>query len=439
MKFVVFFACASVLAAQTPPQSQLPQPPRVQQMSEQEEADLRQVLGEAGNSAVDFERALENHLAKYPKTTRRAEFERALVKTAIDLKDNARIIRYGESVLSREPDDLQILEQVAVAELQTGGDENVKRALQHAEHFEQIVAKSSSIENQNLSPRDLARRRDEHDRAFARAYVLEARAHGLLGETDQAVALAEKSYQKFASVEAAREAARWLDKAGKTQQAIDYLADAFSISGLGSANTDAANDRKSMGDLYRKLNGSEKGLGDVILKAYDHTASQLAARREQMHELDPNANVKDPMQFTLSEVQGGKLPLASLKGKVIVMDFWATWCGPCRAQHPLYEEVKKRFKDRDDVVFLAVDSDEDHSVVKPFLEQNHWNQKVYFEDGLATLLNVANIPTTLIFDKHGEIFSRMAGYIPDRFVDMLTDRIKEALGQNPAVLQATKQ
>ena len=145
------------------------------------------------------------------------------------------------------------------------------------------------------------------------------------------------------------------------------------------------------------------------------------------------------MQFTISGLSGEKLPLASLKGKVIVMDFWATWCGPCRAQHPLYEEAKKRFKNRDDVVFLAIDTDEDHSLVKPFLEQNNWSQTVYFEDGLGQLLQVSSIPMTLIFDKEGRVFSRMNGFIPERFVDMLTERIQEALGEKKSVIQASRQ
>ncbi len=44
-----------------------------------------------------------------------------------------------------------------------------------------------------------------------------------------------------------------------------------------------------------------------------------------------------------------------------MLDFWATWCVPCREQHPLYEKVKAKFKDSGDVVFLAVDTDEDHA------------------------------------------------------------------------------
>ncbi len=143
--------------------------------------------------------------------------------------------------------------------------------------------------------------------------------------------------------------------------------------------------------------------------------------------MDPNADAKQPIQFTLSSVDGEKLPLASLKGKVIVLDFWATWCGPCRIQHPLYEEVKKKFKDRDDVVFLAIDTDEDRSIVKPFLEQSQWHQKVYFEDGLSVLLQVSSIPTTIIINKQGEVSSRMNGFLPDRFVEMLSDRIRDAL------------
>jgi len=84
-----------------------------------------------------------------------------------------------------------------------------------------------------------------------------------------------------------------------------------------------------------------------------------------------------------------------------------------------------------DVVFLAVDTDEDHSLVKPFLTQIKWSQKVYFEGGLQSLLQVSSIPTTIILGKKGEVFTRMVGYLPDRFVDMLTDRVNEALGKPP--------
>ena len=108
-------------------------------------------------------------------------------------------------------------------------------------------------------------------------------------------------------MEAAREAARWLSQAGKTEEAIQYLADAFTISGLQSANPDAEHDREQMGELYRKLKGSETGLGDLMLKAYDRTYAELAARRERAAQLDPNAQIKDPMQFTVSGVNGDKL------------------------------------------------------------------------------------------------------------------------------------
>ncbi len=65
--------------------------------------------------------------------------------------------------------------------------------------------------------------------------------------------------------------------------------------------------------------------------------------------------------------------MSSFMNKVIVLDFWATWCVPCRAQHPLYEEVKKHYKNRDDVVFLSLDTDEDHSLVAPFLAEQMWD------------------------------------------------------------------
>jgi thiol-disulfide isomerase/thioredoxin len=185
-----------------------------------------------------------------------------------------------------------------------------------------------------------------------------------------------------------------------------------------------------LGELYRKLHGSEKGMGDLILAAYDRTAALVAERAARLRAVEPNAGETDAMRFTLTGLDGKKLTLASLKGSVVVLDFWATWCGPCRIQHPLYEEVKQRFKDRGDVVFLAIDADEDRSLVAPFLDQIQWTRaSVYFEDGLQRLLQVTSIPTTVLFDKQGHLMSRMTGFLPDKFVDQLSERIQSALKQ----------
>lgn len=168
-------------------------------------------------------------------------------------------------------------------------------------------------------------------------------------------------------------------------------------------------------------------MGDEILAAYDRTAETIEKRRRQLRALDPNFGVTEATKFTLGALGGGKLNLASLRGKVVVMDFWATWCVPCRAQHPLYDEVKKRFRDRNDLVFLAVDTDEDHEAVLPFLEAQHWSTNVYFDSGLVRLLDVHSIPATIVADKEGRIVSRMDGFSSEKFVDQLTARIQAAL------------
>ena len=76
-------------------------------LSPAEQASLTRALGEAGNSPVDFMRAIEIHLKQYPNSPKRAELERALVKTAIQQNDDARVIEFGENALSQEPDDVQ--------------------------------------------------------------------------------------------------------------------------------------------------------------------------------------------------------------------------------------------------------------------------------------------------------------------------------------------
>jgi thiol-disulfide isomerase/thioredoxin len=430
MRFVFLsclLACGAFLSAQV--------------LSQEEQLSLQRALSEAGNNPAELALAIENHLKQYPNSPRRVELERALVRTAIELNDDRRLMEFGERMLSREPDNMQVLEHVATAQLHQGDKPNAQRALDHARHIGDLI--QAAYQNDKFQPGggpDEAKRKEDFDRGRARALLLQARATGLLGNNADAIQLAESSYKVFASVEGAREAARWFAAAGKDQEALQYLADAFTIGGLHSADVEGAADRARIGELYRKLHGTDVGLGDLILKSYDTTFSQLAARRAELREFDPNAQLKDPIKFTLSGLEGDKLALSSLLGKVVVMDFWATWCGPCREQHPLYEQVKAKFKDSADVVFLAVDTDEDHALVKPFLTQIKWSQKVYFEDGLQSLLQVSSIPTTIILGKKGEVFTRMVGFLPDRFVDMLTDRVNNALGtpQGRAPLQSTR-
>jgi thiol-disulfide isomerase/thioredoxin len=416
-------------AKQKPPQTtppvqagESPEPP--DNLAEQEE--LRRSLAESGNSPIEFIRALERHLEKYPKTAERPELERAIVKAAIEQQDSARILEYGERVLARQQDDIQILERVTRVLLAGDVAENARKALDYANRLEELLrGVEGSKKLQDV--RAQARMRDELDRAISRTVVLQARALGNLGKLDEAVAHAKKSYDASPNAESAREIGRWLDRSGQPLEAVRHYADAFTIVDARNTDADRTLDRKRMGELYVKAKGSEAGLGDLILEAYDRTAALVQARSARLQKLDPNSQVTDPMDYTISGLGGEKLNLASLRGKVLVLDFWATWCAPCRAQYPLYEEVKKRFAGKPEVVFLAINTDEDRSVVKPFLEQNKWNKNVYFEDGLSGVLKIASIPTTIVVNRKGEIVSRMNGFLPDRFVEMLTERIRESL------------
>jgi thiol-disulfide isomerase/thioredoxin len=416
--------CGAGLCAAQPPRK-APESP-APQISLQEQDDLETALSEAGASPLEYLRAIEKHLAKYPNSPRKDELERAAVRAAMEANDDGRIIVHGERVLAREPDDLQILDRVsrvlAAAESRDAAD----RALKYARHYEELVRKMQKEGGRSSGGADW---QNQTDRGIGRALITEARATASLGRANEALALAQQAFDTWPCADAARELARCYERLGKPAEAASALADAFAIPDPRATDADRARDRGRMGELYRQAHGSEAGLGELTLEAYDRTVALIHTRELRLRATDPNAALTDPMEFTLGALDGPKLTLSSLKDKVVVFDFWATWCGPCRAQHPLYEQVKKRFADNRDVVFLSIDTDEERTAVKPFLDEVKWGGRVYFEDGLSRALKITSIPTTILTDRHGRIFSRMNGFKPERFVDMLTTRIRDALGQ----------
>ncbi|MCU1334788.1 MAG: Thiol-disulfide isomerase / thioredoxin [Bryobacterales bacterium] len=389
--------------------------------SVQEQQDLMRALNE-GTSPVDLIRALETHLSKYPKTVQRADVERALAKAAVESNDVARIVKYGESALATSADDFLLLERLAYSFLILGGEENAVKAYKYARAFEDLVDKMPVA-----TGRDAARKQDEQERAIGKALMYQARARTIQNDNQDALRLAARAFSAYPGEETAREWAEVLLHAGQHAGAIEHLAEAFVIPDPFATDDKRQGDRLLLGELYAKLHGSEKGLGDLILAAYDRVSTTVETRRKKLMALDPNSSLADPMEFTVTGLDGKKLRLASLKGKLLIMDFWATWCGPCRIQHPLYETLRERFGERGDVVFLEMNADEDRSVVEPFLTAEKWDKTVYFEDGLARLLNVTNIPSTILIDKSGRLASRMDGFDPSTFLDQMTGRIESLL------------
>jgi thiol-disulfide isomerase/thioredoxin len=394
---------------------------------ENESQLLQQALADAGSSQVDFARAIDRHLERFPKSAQRPELERAAARAAMEARDAGLIIKFGERILARDPQNLEILERVSRYLLATDEEETSRRALEYASRLENMV---SAMGLPAAGTRGAGRFAEERLILLGKSQVYRARALGNLGKHAEAVASARKSFDTFPSAEGAREIARWLEKSGKIEEALPHLADAFMIPDPNATEEDRRKDRKRLGEWYARVKGSEKGMGDLLVAAYDRTIQRVDSYRAALKAADPNAGADDVMEFTITGLAGDKLEMSSLAGKVVVLDFWATWCGPCRAQQPLYEEVKERFKDHKDVVFLNINTDENRALVKPFLDREKWNKTVYFEDGLSALLRVSSIPTTVIVGKNGKIASRMNGYVPERFVEVLSERIHQLVKEN---------
>ncbi len=393
-----------------------------------EDIAWQKLMSEPSPSPIDHARSLEYFLDQYPNTKRRPEIERALVQQAIELNDRKRVLRFGIPVVEREPENLLIVEHVTRALLANDDGESARRALGYADDLESALHVIELQQPEGAGTQEV-NFRERIDRGIGKAMVFKARATGNLGHFEEALALARSSFERFPSAEAAREAGRWLVKLGRRDEAIEAYANAFTIQDPDNYDRFRGGDRERLGKLYREAHDSEDGLGDLILAAYDRMAAVTDARHAMLKKLDPNLDASAPNEFTLSRLAGGQLDMASLLGKVVVLDFWATWCKPCQRQHPLYKQVESKYEGRDDVVFLNINADRDRKVVEPFLEEQKWDKTVYFEDGLQRLLEVSSIPTTVILDRQGEVDSKMIGFDPNRFVNMLSERIDRALNE----------
>ncbi len=164
------------------------------------------------------------------------------------------------------------------------------------------------------------------------------------------------------------------------------------------------------------------------LARYEHvqTAPLSAANTPQLAaalaKLEADDQRRQQADFTLTDLQGKSWTLKSLQGKVVLVNFWATWCPPCRKEMPDLDALYNRFKEQG-LVVLAI-SDEEASKVTPFISQRNISYPILLDPGrkVNDLFAVQGIPKSFVFDRGGKLVAQS--------IDMRTQKqFLEMLGQ----------
>ncbi len=128
------------------------------------------------------------------------------------------------------------------------------------------------------------------------------------------------------------------------------------------------------------------------------------------------------------DVDGKTVDLGDLKGKVVFLNFWATWCPPCIAEMPAVNKLYEQYKDHKDVVFLLVDADGDFKKSQQFMNRKNYDLPLYaVASAIPQTIFKGSLPTTVVFDKLGRMSYHgegAANYADQKFIDFMEKLIK---------------
>ena len=162
----------------------------------------------------------------------------------------------------------------------------------------------------------------------------------------------------------------------------------------------------------------------------EEPSQQGASHEESDHESSiPVAAGDKAANFKLEALDGSTVTLDQLKGKVVFLNIWATWCGPCREEMPSMETLYDEFRGNQDFVMLAVSQDtKGKVVVAPYVEKNGYHFKVLLdpENKVGEAYDVSGVPETFIIDRKGRIVAHHMGAFDWSRPDV-KDALKELL------------
>ncbi len=117
--------------------------------------------------------------------------------------------------------------------------------------------------------------------------------------------------------------------------------------------------------------------------------------------------------FALKDADGKTVKLSDYKGKVVLLNFWATWCGPCKIEIPWFIDFQKTYKDQGFTVIGVSVDDEGWEIVKPYLADKQVNYPVVVSDETVNTMygGIEALPTTFVIDKDGKIANTHVGLV----------------------------
>ncbi|MGH9468687.1 MAG: TlpA family protein disulfide reductase [Terriglobales bacterium] len=375
-------------------------------------------------------RELEAFATQFPHSSLLPDVYNAVIQDAVALNDDAVILHYNLKLQQLDPGNLaQRVKVLNLLLLETDTVHKQQAATAAAAFAKMVEEKTAEAPPEAMGP---TRWRLDMARLRSLADLFQGAAAQALGSYSSAEQFLASSLQQSETEEAAQHLGQVYVAEGKIPQALNAYALALALPGQTIAQRAAL--ESTAAALYRTLhNGSRVGFGDLILRQFDSVASRDAAQQSSLHpHAGVNAAASTLGQFVLTSLDGARHTLAAERGKVVVLDFWATWCGPCRVQHPLLVALAKEFASNHNVIFVAVNEDEVRSRVAPFLTAHDWAQTTWLDAGLGPFLGVDSLPTTMILNPQGAIVYRQSGFVPSEYEANLRAAIERTLKASPA-------
>lgn len=170
-------------------------------------------------------------------------------------------------------------------------------------------------------------------------------------------------------------------------------------------------------------------LSRPLLRPWRTLATLLLAAGASLAAAAPLAPSTPAPDFTLRTLDGQKLRLGEQRGRVVLVNFWATWCGPCRREMPLLEQIYQRYKGLG-FTLLAVNVEEDSAGAEHWLKDTPVSFPVLFDraNQVSKLYQVTAMPSTVIIDRRGQVRFVHYGYTPgteDAYQDQVRSLIRE--------------